>query len=454
MQLLTRIINRCKYSQFRIMFNNKTNEGTGRSLLLLNNFLLSFTNVFITGVFYTGFLTINGIDIVSVGIIAFIPYISWIFSLLSPKLLSHFKKRKALLVFNHFSYYFFVVLATTIMPMFVTDTGQRTLWFGILLFVGNLINALLGSGNMAWHIHFIPSNEHRNIFFSYMNLASVVTSTVIGILASFVADAVQGTSMQASFIFWIRIAAFVLILADGLCLYLIPKEYPYSASQKQIRMKDLIIEPLRANKFMLTAVIFIAWNFICNINANTWTYYVLNTMDAGYMLTYVFSAVLAICTITMQRVWLRSISRFSWFKTMVFCIAALGVLEFAMSFATHETIWVYVIVASIQGMIWVGVNLLFASLFYINLPKDCNCDVFITFWNLIANISILLGSIVGTAFISWTENQTAANGGPWRIFGLNFYGSQFLVWIKGGMYLLLALYILKIAHRIKPDEES
>ena len=94
--MLLRLYLRMKHWHFRDtdfarMFNFKTEHSIGRSLLLLNTFFCGIGNVFISGTFYTAFLTENGIDIVKVGIITFIPYFCWIFGLFAPKILSRFK---------------------------------------------------------------------------------------------------------------------------------------------------------------------------------------------------------------------------------------------------------------------------------------------------------------------------------------------------------------------------
>jgi hypothetical protein len=89
----------------------------------------------------------------------------------------------------------------------------------------------------------------------------------------------------------------------------------------------------------------------------------------------------------------------------------------------------------------------FANLFYVNLPQG-NTDVYITFWNFTANISVLIGSIFGTWFLAITEPL-----GPWRLFGLPFYGSQFLVWIKFALLMALCLYIHWVTPKIRSDPD-
>ena len=76
------------------IYSTKEEKAKGRLITLGSSLAASFYNVFITGIFYTGFLTMYGIDITGAGIISFIPYIGGLFSLFSPFILERIKKRK------------------------------------------------------------------------------------------------------------------------------------------------------------------------------------------------------------------------------------------------------------------------------------------------------------------------------------------------------------------------
>lgn len=442
------IKDRIKYSDFFRVFNFRNALATGRSMQLVNTLIASIANVFVGGVFYTGFLTVNGIDIVRVGIIAFIPYIAWGFSLLSPLILSRFKKRRGLLLFNHLFYYICVVLGTTLIPMVVTDYGQRTIWFAVFLFIGNVSNALIGSGTTAWHIRFLPEGDDRNIYFSYANLISTLVGTVVAISSSLVADSLAGSPQQGRIITILRLVAVGLFFLSGFLLYLVPQEFAYLKSTKKIRIMDIIAVPVRARKFLLTALIVMFWSAIANLNGSTWSYYILNTVGVGYTYMYIASIVSALGSVFLLRYWRRAISRYSWFTMLFFSVLVTGLLEFPVAFSTSRTVWVFVVVSILQGFFGVGTSLVFANMFYLNLPKD-NTDMFITFWNLSANISVLVGSMLGTWFISITEPH-----GPWTLFGLPFYGSQFLVWIKCLLFMGVCCYIRIITPHIQPDPDG
>ena len=117
--------NRFYNSDFHRVFNFKTEETKGRSVILLNSLLANIANAFITGALYTAFLAENGIDIVRVGIISFIPYISWALSVFSPMLLAKIRRRQRMMLCVDFVYYISLIVATTIMPLFVEDPLKK-----------------------------------------------------------------------------------------------------------------------------------------------------------------------------------------------------------------------------------------------------------------------------------------------------------------------------------------
>lgn len=439
--------NRFRYSAFYRIFNCKDALGKGRCVLLVNTFLANIANIFVSGVFNTAFLALHGIDIVRVGIIAFIPYIAGALSLLSPMIVARFKRRRGILLFNHIFFYLCTVLATTIMPLFVEGNGQRTLWFGIFNFIAHAVNALLGNGSAAWHIRFVPEGEDRNTYLAYHNLLGALVSTAVAVVSSLVADSLAGSPQQGQIINILRYVALAVFVISGLQLYLIPKEFPYPQTGTRIRLLDIFTVPIRARKFMLTALIVMMWNFTGNLNSSTWTYFALNTIKVNYMTTYTFMVVYTLGFTLLMNPWRRLINRYSWHRVLFYIVVILALMEFFIAFATPTTHWVYITVSIIQGTVSVGHTLVFASLFYIHLPKDANTDLFNTFWSLASNMSVLAGSVLGTWFLSLLEPH-----GPWNLFGLPFYGSQFLVWIKCVLFLGVSVYLRAVTPHIREEE--
>ncbi len=436
-----------QYLEFRRIFNYKDPLCAGRTALLINTVLANFGNIFITGVFYTGFLSANGIDIVRVGIITFIPYISWGFSLFTPLIFRRLRHRRALLLFNHLFYYTCILLATTVMPLIVQDSGRRTLWFAVLLFTGNVSNALLGSGTFAWHVHFIPDGEERNAYFSYSNLIGSLVSTVFAISSSLLADSLKGSPQQAQVIMVLRLIAMGVFVANGLQLFLLPREFPYH-QEGLPRIKEVFSAPFKSRKFLLTAWVAILWNAIANLNGSTWPYYVINTVGLGYTYMYIGTVVYTLGNIFLMKYWRRAIRTYSWFSVLFFAVFFEGLTELMIGFFTRQTVWVYVAVSILQGIDSVGLNLVFANLVFINMPRN-NKDSLVTFWNLVCNLAVLAGSMLGTGFLSLVEPHA-----PYAFAGLWFYGSQFLTWIKFLCVMLMCVYMRWAIPQMQPDEEK
>lgn len=216
-----------KNTAFYGLFNLETEHGVGRSMLLVNDLLAGFANVFITGTFYTGFLTENGIDILRVGIITFIPNFCWLFALFAPQIVQRFPRRRGILLFNHFFYYGCTLLATTLMPRFVHDPGQRTLWFAVLLVAGNLVNSLLSVGSQAWTMHFIPPDgPQRTQYLAITHLVNNLTGCVAALGAALLTDALAGSPKQGQVLVALRMVSLVLFIIAGLCTLAGPKSTP------------------------------------------------------------------------------------------------------------------------------------------------------------------------------------------------------------------------------------
>ena len=78
------------------IYNLKDNDAKGRLISLGSVLFSAFYNVFITGIFYTGFLSMYDISIEGAGIISYIPLIASCTSLFSSIILEKLKMNKVL----------------------------------------------------------------------------------------------------------------------------------------------------------------------------------------------------------------------------------------------------------------------------------------------------------------------------------------------------------------------
>ena len=172
------------------IYNLKDEYAKGRLISLADGLITAFYNVFITGIFYTGFLSMYGMSITDVGVITFIPPIASCFCVFSSAVLEHFPRRKPILIASKIFFYAMYILATTLMPKFVLDPGARLTWFAIILFVAHAVYALFSPGFTTWFYAFYPpDNERRTRYIVFNHIFASITSSVILVLSGLLTDA-------------------------------------------------------------------------------------------------------------------------------------------------------------------------------------------------------------------------------------------------------------------------
>ena len=191
------------------IYSFKDDNGKGRLITLASTTIAAIYNIFITGIFYTGFLSMYDISITGVGIVTFIPYIANCFSIFSPRILGRFKKRKWILLLAKVCFYAVYIIATTLMPQLVTDPDGRLTWFIILSFVAYVIYALFNPGLMTWLYRFYPQeNERRTRYIAYNQTFSSILSSIMLFVSSVLTDAVEGSAEQNQLIIGFRYFAY------------------------------------------------------------------------------------------------------------------------------------------------------------------------------------------------------------------------------------------------------
>ncbi len=399
------------------VYNLKDDHAKGRLISLGSSLMTSFYNVFITGIFYTGFLSMYGMSITGVGIISFIPYIASCFSVFSPMVLRRFKKRKGVPVASKIYFYAMYILATSLMPLLVTDAQARLVWFAVILFLAYSVYALFSPGFTSWFYLFYPEdNERRTRYITLNQIFSSIMSSAVLLFSSLLTDALSGSPYHDTLILGFRYLAFVLVLID-VWMQAQAKEYPFPES-KAMRLRDVFTLPFRHRKFLLCVLFIFYWNFISNLNNGLWDYHLLNHMHFSYTLINVMSVMYTVILLATSSLWRRVLRRYSWIKTFGLACLFWVPTEVLFFFMTPERSAFFVPGRMIQNIISVGLNLSYANILYMNLPDE-DSTALIAFHNIGCNLFAFLGMMTGTA-ISGISGDCA-----FLFLGMPVYSVQF-----------------------------
>lgn len=422
---------RAQLANLSDIYNTHEDYAKGRLISLISSLICSFYNVFITGIFYTGFLSMYGISITDFGIITFIPYIANCFSVFSGMILGKIKKRKAVLLGAKIFFYAMYILAITLMPQFATDAKLRMYCFVGILFVAHAVYALFSPGLTTWFYNFYPAdNERRTRYIMLNQIFSSVMSCIVLLFSGILTDAVSGSPYQKTLILGFRYFAFVLVIIDVLMQFR-AKEYPYPESPN-MHLKQVFTLPFRYKKFMKCLLMMFVWNYIANLNNGLWNYHLLNHMHFSYTLINSVSMMYTLILICTAPFWRKMLRRYSWIKTFGIANLIWWPTEIAFFFMTIDRTWMFVPLCAMQHFLNVGFNLSYSNVLYMNLPEE-DSTTHIAFNTIGCNLFAFLGLMTGTWISSITGDETV------YLLGMNAYSVQFTTLARSVTMLAMGL---------------
>lgn len=436
---------RAQWMLFTDIFNTRNDDARGRLIYLCCVLLASFYNVFITGIFYTGFLTMYGISITGAGVVTFIPYVANIFSIFSSKVLAKFKRRKPYLVAAKIFFYAMYIIATTVMPQFVYDPDARLMWLVAILFVAHAVYALFTPGFTLWFYRFFPKdNERRTRYVQFQQIFGSIMSSCILLFSSILTDAVSGSAYQEALIVGLRYFAFALVVIET-TIQAQAKEYPV-ADESQLKLTQVFTLPFKYRKFILCMAMMFCWNFIANLNNGLWNYHLLNHMNFSYTLINAMSIMYTFILLLGSKGWRILLQRYSWIRTFGIALLFWAPTEIVGFLLSPETAWMYVPMCVAQNILAVGLNLSYANILYMNLPEE-NTTALIAFNTLGCNVFAFLGLITGT----WVSSITGDTTIP--LLGMNVYSVQFTTLMRAATILTMGVILFTKWKSFTRDED-
>ncbi|MBR6790334.1 MAG: MFS transporter [Oscillospiraceae bacterium] len=418
----------------REIYNLQDDQSKGRTIALASTLLTTFYNVFITGIFYTGFLTMYGMSITDTGVMTFAPQIASLCSIFSPMFLSRFKKRKKVLLTGKIVYYLIYIVLATVMPQFVTDPDARRILFVVIVTVATAFFSLFGSGITIWFYNFYPAeNDKRTRYLTYNQIFSSILSSIVLLSSGAITDALSGSAYQDQLILIFRYVAFGLVLID---VFIQSKavEYPYQETAR-VKFREVFSLSFKYRKYLACCLFMFFWNYVSNLNNGLWNYHLLNNMEFGYTMINTVSVAYTVILLLCSPIWRGWLRRFSWIKTFSIAMMLFVPTEIIFFCMTKNSTWIFFPNSMIQNFLAVGLNLSYANILYMNMPEE-NSTTHLTFNTIGCNVFAFLGLISGT----WVSSLY---DGTLPFLGMDVYAVQFTTLLRGvflgsgGLFLFL-----------------
>ena len=430
-------------SRYVALYNFRESKAKGRTTILLSAALSGLAQVLTTGLFLTGFLINNGIDLTNIGILTFVPYIASLFAVVSPLLLERFPRRRWLLAAGRFLYYTFYSLGVTLVPAVIHGSGERIACMLAMLLVGNILNVITTSGYNAWQISFLPE-EIRAEHFGVFNLVSNIAIQGFGLVFAFVVDAFAGTKNAANVIVWLRYFGYAVALLDVIVLTL-PDEYPYEKSEKQLRLQDIFTKPLKNRGFSARLLIIAGYTFFSCLPNAVLNYYLLQDLSMKYSYIEFINMLYPVALLVFLEPCRRLLNRYGWLRVFSVgtIISGITFLPYALVVKGNCLI-LYPAVRIVQHIISaLFIATPYADLQYMNLPREDRTN-YLSFYILILNAFTLLGLMCGTWFVALEPNLS------FSVLGIGIGNIQLLIAVEGVGFILVGWLVGRFRNRIHP----
>ena len=408
--------------QYRELFFQKTEEHKGRRCMITYSALAAIITNISTGAFYSAFLLMYGINLTNIGIIIMIPYITAPFSMLSPIILSKFKKRKFILAIGRFLYYLLQIIGITVIPTVISDSGTRIIAFAVTLFIANCINNIFFPGYTIWHWNFLPEKVRAGYFSQNAFITSLISNTLV-LIFSIAADAVSGSEYEKTIIIGVRILAFIFAIIECIVLTL-PKEYEYKTTHRP-KLSDTFKIPVKNKLFLGCVLLYLGYALYFNLSNSVINAFLLSEVGVSYTMIYGLNAVYTLFFIFFSKFWQKKILKHGWITVFTYTTLMYGFTYILHMFIMPENhLIIYPVTRIIQHAIGVGLNVTAANIYMMHLP-DKDRETYIAFYQLANNFTLFIAMFIGTGAV-------ALIGDKWfNLFGLPFHAVSVLLALQG-----------------------
>ncbi len=432
-------------TRFYQLYNFKDDLARGRLMLLFSTGFGNLAAVLTTGLFYTGFLIDNGINLTNIGIITFLPSLASLFTLLAPSILERFPKRKWILAAGKLLYYTIYILGGTLVPMLVHDYTTKVILFAVTVLLGHSFNAIVTSGYTAWHINLMPESV-RAEHFGVNSLVANVSAQGFGFLFALLVDAMPAEAASGTIVL-LRYAGLAAGVLDVIALVL-PVEFPYEKLAVRPRLTDIFTMPLKNRKFALCILVIVIWTFAANLPNSVINYRLLEQLHISYstiqFINVLFPVILAV-TLGICR---RLLNRFGWLEVFAVGGVLMGISFVVYGFVTPENVkWLFPTVRIFQHFTSCLTSIPLSNLQYMNLPAEGRTN-YMSFYILAANAAAFLGMMMGTWFVALFPDFAIP------VFGLTVGNIQLLQILEGFGLGFIAAGAYFLRGRILPGDGS
>lgn len=279
-----------------------------------------------------------------IGYIPIVGSIAGVMVLFAGVSMQRVRSRKRFIIIGNTIYKSLVVLMAWI-PLFVSKAVAPYLML-VCALVAFAINGFNGIAINSWFVDLIDIRI-RGQYMSIRSMVSLVANILVPLIASRFIDIATDEYKALVIVFTI---GWIIMWAESYSFYKIT-EPPVAVPKIKIKLKDVLIVPIRDKKFMGFMVLISGFYFIWYIAMSYGTLYQMNYLN----LSYTFISVASIVNCLLQFVWYpivgKIIDKYNTDLVLFFCFIFYFIDSFMWSFTNISSKFVMIIIINIIASI-------------------------------------------------------------------------------------------------------
>lgn len=426
-------------TSFSELFGKEEELSQNRRNILMSNYCSAVSGNLYGGNFFTGFLLLMNISDANIGLITMISMFGNMLQVFSPLLLERFNERKKILIIGRIITHVINLILISIIPILVPSDSLKLVFILVATLLVNVLNAMIAPGYSVWHIKSIP-NDMRSRYFSFVHLTNNILVYSVILVASRMVDIFKQNGNELTGLLILRVIALVLAVFDIIYMLKIG-EYP--VPKKNIRIRDVLLSPLKEKKFLVTVVMACMWSFTANIPGSYYTVYLLRELNISYSFLNTVNMLSIPVMILVMPIWRKRVDTTSWFRTLYLCIGLYIVHYIGLAFVTDKSLLLYPVFMIYAFAISPGINLVFSNLPFVNMPEDNQTNL-LGFYSTMNSFAGFIGASLGRQFIAMSEGVHVNLAGT-------IMGSKQLILIITAVFMMISALV--IFHLTKKSEK-
>ncbi|MCH8475032.1 MAG: MFS transporter [Opitutales bacterium] len=375
------------------------------------------------GIFLVGFaLTILDANALQVGVLAALPVSANIAQVFGSIFIERFGYRRKLTILS-VTLGRFCWVPVILLPLAIFEGwGDLRVWF-LVVFVGaaSLLGSLAGVGWLGWMSDVVPAAT-RGTFFAKRNKICAGAGMVVVLAGGYFLnfwENLRGREDPFGYLFLFSLGLFLGLIASYF-LYRVPdpKEGPAAPEAKRNFRWSGLWSPFRDANFRRLILYVALFMFVTQMAGPFYAVYMIDSLEIDFGTITLLITFATLASLFMLKTWGAIADQFGNKPILLVAGAAHGLIPLVWVVAQGAVYYEALIIAHIlSGGIYCAILLAHLNIL-IKLSPEHGRSFYISAFNTVMGLSVVVAPIVGGLFLEWTAGMSGMVG-TWEINNLH-----------------------------------